>query len=162
MEDKGTCLISAFDAAFTTNRIQMLKILFSWIPPEQQGIFAIYIKYLELQHAWRLRSLPPTVCAQNAGKLSVDFFSGDQTGTLELLDELLPYGNQAERGRIEGMKSMLSNLSRMKDMMEMMQMMKELFPEGFGGDNAADLLSGMTGMPGADMSALFSMFGKET
>ena len=42
-------------------------------------------------------------------------------------------------------------------------MMKEMFPEGFGGDadNPMDVLSGMSGMNGMDLSAMFDLFGKE-
>ena len=47
MEDTHSNTITAFDSLFTTSRIQMLKVLFSWLAPEQQGGFAVYIKLLE-------------------------------------------------------------------------------------------------------------------
>ena len=147
MEEKGTSPVTAFDSRFTTNKIQMLKVLIAWLPPSQQGMFAVYIKFLELQHTLTLLRRPGTLFPNNR-HLSADFFSGDNSDTIDLLDELLPYSSQAERYRIENMKNMLQNMGRMKEVMEMAEMMKEMFPEGFGsgGENPMDILSGMAGM----------------
>lgn len=163
MEEKGTSLIAAFDSLFTNNRIQMLKVLLSWLPPSQQGGFAIYIKFLELQYTFTLLRRHPETRFAGSKQLSADFFSGDNADTIELLDELLPFSSPDERVKIEGMKNMLQSMSKMKEMMEMMEMLKEMFPEGFGGDadNPMDLFSTMAGMSGMDMSAVFDMFGKE-
>lgn len=155
MEEKGTSLVTAFDSRFTTNKIQMLKVLMAWIPPSQQGMLAVYIKFLELQHTLTLLHRPekyPTA----SRRLSADFFSGDNSDTIELLDELLPYSSQADRSRIENMKNMLQNMGKIKEMMEMAEMMKDMFPEGFGSgtDNPMDILSGMAGMTGMDMSSI--------
>lgn len=159
MEEKGTSPVTAFDSLFTTNKIQMLKVLLAWIPPSQQNMFAVYIKFLELQHTLTFLRRPGTLFP-NSRRLSADFFSGDNSDTIELLDELLPYSSQAEHFKIENMKNMLQNMGKMKEMMEMVEMMKEMFPDGFGGSgenpmgsmSPMDILSGMTGM---DMSAAF-------
>ncbi len=155
MEEKGTSLVTAFDSRFTTNKIQMLKVLMSWIPSSQQGMFAVYIKFLELQYTLSLLNRPEAYMP-NIRHLSADFFSGDNSDTIELLDELLPYSSQADRPKIDGMKNMLQNMGKIKEMMEMAEMMKEMFPEGFGSgtDNPMDILSGMAGMSGMDMSSI--------
>lgn len=168
MEEKGTSPVTAFDSLFTTNKIQMLKVMLAWLPPAQQGIFAVYIKFLELQYACTLLHRRPETCLTGARHLSADFFSGDNSDAIELLDELLPYSSQAERSRIDSMKSMLQNMGKMKEMMEMAEMMKEMFPEGFGGGGETpmggmspmDILSGMAGMSGTDVSAVFDMMGQ--
>lgn len=148
MEEKGTSLVTAFDSLFTTNKIQMLKVLMAWLPPSQQGMFAVYIKFLELQYTCTLLRRSPETHLAGSRHLSADFFSGDNSDTIELLDELLPYSSHDERSRIESMKNMLQNMGKMKEMMEMAEMMKEMFPEGFGGggENPMDILSGMAGM----------------
>lgn len=163
MEEKGAGLIAAFDSLYTTNRIQMLKVLLTRLPTASQGRFAIYIKFLELQYAISLLRQHPTTRFAAGKPLSADLFSGDTADTVELLDELLPFSGPAERMRIENMKNMLQSMAKIKEMMEMMEMMKEMFPEGFGGDadNPMDILSGMAGMNGMDLSAMFDMFGKE-
>lgn len=162
-EEKGTNPVAAFDSLLTTNKIQMLKVLLTWLPPAQQGGFAVYIKFLELQYTLSLLHNHPEIRFSGSRQLSADFFSGDNSDTIELLNELLPFSSPSERAKIEGMKNMLQNLSKMKEMMEMMEMLKEMFPDGFGGDadNPMDLFSGMAGASGMDMSALFNMFGKE-
>ncbi|MCM1187810.1 MAG: hypothetical protein NC541_00755 [bacterium] len=160
MEEKGTNLIASFDSMYTTDRIRMLKIILPWLPPSGQGGFAVYIKLLELQHTFFLLRRPLQERAACSRRLSSDLFSGDTAGTVELLDELLPFSGPSERSRIENLKGLLQNMGKMKEMMEMMEMMKELFPDGFGG-NTGDPMEMLSGMAGMDLSAVFDMFGKE-
>ncbi len=165
MEEQGSKIITAFDSLFTTNRIQILKILLPRLAPEQQSGFAVYIKLLELQYTLTfLRRHPGNRLFGEGRQLSANFFQGDNTDTLKLLDELMPFSGPEGRAKIENMKNMLASMKKMQEMMEMIQMMQELFPEG-GGDNPMDFFSGMSGMPGMsgmgdmDISALFQMFG---
>lgn len=161
MEEQSSRTITAFDSLFTTNKIQMLKILLPRLVPEQQGIFAVYIKLLELQYTFAfLRRNPGTRLFGNVKGLSADFFQEDNTDTFELLDELLPFGSKEDREKIHNMKKMMENFARMKEMMAMIQMMQELFPEGAGGDGSPmDIFSGMSGMSGMpDLSAMADLF----
>lgn len=164
MEEQGSRTINAFDALFTNNKIQMLKILLPRLIPEQQGIFAVYIKLMELQYTLSfLRRHPGTLLFGNVKRLSADFFQEDNTGTLELLDELIAFSGPEERQKIQNMKNMMETFRKMKEMMDMIQMMQELFPEGTGGDgNPMDFFSAVSGMPGMgdmpDMSAMADMF----
>lgn len=159
MEDNHSNTINAFDSLFTNNRIQMLKVLFSWLAPKQQGGFAVYIKLLELQYAFTLmRSHSGIWLPGNRKRLSADFFQGDNSDTLELLDELLPFSGPNERSKIEGMKNMLVSMKKMQEMMEMVKMMQELFPEGMGGENPMDMFSNMSD---AGLSSIFQMFGTD-
>ena len=161
MEEQGSKTIAAFDSLFTTNKIQMLKILLPRLLPRQQGGFAIYIKLLELQYAFSfLRLHPGMQLFGDVRQLSADFFQEDSEDTLSLLDDLIPFSGPQEQAKIQNMKNMIANFKRMKEMMSMIQMLQELFPEGAGGDgNPFDLFSGMSGMPDmaamADMAALF-------
>lgn len=170
MENCGTSIINAFDSLFTNNKIQMLKILISHLPSENQGALAVYIKFMELQHTLTfIRQHPGMRLFGNTSGLSFDFFNGDNTGTLSLLEELLPFAGPDEQNKIKGMMSMLQNMKQMREMMEMIQMMQEMFPEGMGqesGLNPMDMLAGMSGMGGMgnmsgmpNMSDLFGMFG---
>lgn len=157
MEEQNTNAITAFDSLFTNNQIQMLKILLPRLAPEHQGGFAVYIKLLELQYAFTLlRRHAGKQLFGNGKQLSADFFQGDNSDTVELLDELLPFSGPKERTRIENMKNMILNFKKMQEMMEMIKMMQELFPEGMGGDNPMDLFAGMSD-PG--LSSIFEMFG---
>lgn len=157
MEEQNSKTITAFDSLFTNNRIQMLKILLPRLAPEQQSGFAVYIKLLELQHTLSfLRRHPGMRLMGNGKQLSADFFQGDNSSTMELLDEMLPFSGPQERAKIENIKNMIANFKKMQEMMEMIQMLQELFPEGMGGDNPMDMFAGMSD-PG--LSSIFQMFG---
>ena len=157
MEEQNSKTITAFDSLFTNNRIQMLKILLPRLAPEQQNGFAVYIKLLELQYTLSFLRRHPGMRLMGGGKqLSADFFQGDNSGTFELLDEMLPFSGPEERSRIENIKSMIANFKKMQEMMEMIQMIQELFPEGMGGDNPMDMFAGMSD---SGLSSIFQMFG---
>lgn len=74
MEEQTTKTITAFDSLFTTNRIQLLKILLPRLAPRQQSCFAVYIKLLELQYTLSfLRSHPGMRLMGDGRQLSADF-----------------------------------------------------------------------------------------
>lgn len=157
MEEQNSKTITAFDSLFTNNRIQMLKILLPRLAPEQQSGFAVYIKLLELQHTLAfLRHHSGMRLMGNGKQLSADFFQGDNSSTMDLLDEMLPFSGPKERIKIENIKNMIANLKKMQEMMEMIQMLQELFPEGMGGDNPMDMFAGMSD---PSLSSIFQMFG---
>lgn len=179
MDEKGKETIAAFDRRLTNNHIQMMKVFLSYLPPEQQGGLAVYIKFSELQYALQLARQSPgrpifegrrTVLSLNS-LLDGSLLENNQEGVLELLDELLPFSNPRERAQIQSVKNLLTSFSRMREMMAMMDMMKELFPEGMSGEGGfGDMFSGMgdmagmpgmgdmaSGMGGMDPAAIFQM-----
>ena len=169
MDEKGRETITAFDTVLTTNRIQMMKVLLSYLAPELQSGLAVYIKFSELQYVMRLaRQFPGRPMLRGRGTvlsfkslMDGSLFGKDQTGVLELLDELLPFSSPGERTRIQNLKNMLISMSRMREMMDMMEMMKDLFPEGMGDGNGSfgDMFSAMASMSGGEgMSGMTDMF----
>lgn len=162
MNDNIQDKVMAFDTLFTNNHIQKLKILISYMDHSMQKTLAIYIKYLELQYTISFFQHYPNALP-GYGKSTPDISS--------LCEDMLPYCSNNEKQQMESMRNMFQTFQSYKDMMEMMQMMKELFPEGgnpMSGDfQAANLLSGLSGMSGMgsipgmgdfDLSQLFSMF----
>lgn len=153
MEDKNQDRVAAFDALFTTNSLQMLKILISHFPTSTQKSIAVYIKFMELQYTFSFFQSHPYACV--AGPAQDNTFD---TGTL--CDELLPYCDTSTKKNLQQLKQMQQNMSQMQEMMQMMQTIKEMFPEGespFGGEGE-DILSGLSGMAGMDMSQLSELF----
>lgn len=186
MDEKGKETIAAFDRLLTTNRIQMMKIFLSYLPPEQQGGLAVYIKLSELKYAMQfVRQFPGrplflenrTILSLNS-LLDGSLLEQNQDGVLELLDELLPFSGPRERSYIQNLKNLLTSFSRMREMMAMMDMMKELFPDGMGGEGdlgnifqgmskgdnmtgmsgMADMVSGMAGMDPSVILQMLQMF----
>lgn len=151
--------IIAFDTLFTTNHIQKLKILLTYLDPPMQKSIAVYIKFLELQYTLSFFKTHPAS--------SLPQFPHEESFNISrLCDELLPLSSPPEQENLKQMKGMYQNFENMQEMMQMIQMMKELFPEGAGpgGEGNADFLSGLAGMPGMpdlsgmDFSQIFDMF----
>lgn len=158
MEDKSSDKILAFDTLFTTNSIQMLKVLITYLTPSAQKSFAVYIKLMELQYTMSFFQKHPdaSVCGLPQEK---------NFGAARLCDELLPLCEPSQKEKISQLKNMLQSFESMQEMMEMLQMIKDLFPEGIndsnGGTDFLSGLSGMSGMPdfsGIDLSQLMGMF----
>lgn len=156
MDNQEQDKIVAFDTLFTTNHIQMLKILLSYMDTSMQKKMAVYIKFLELQYTLSFfkhysASAHPGFCPQKSLNIPA------------LCDELLPLCSHTGQEQLRQMKSMLESLESMQEMLQMIQTIKDLFPENdnpFGADPSA-LFSGLSGMPdisGMDMSQLFEIF----
>lgn len=126
MEEKELGSIAAFDSLFTTNRIQMMKVLLPYLEPEQQGALAVCIKAMELNYTLSFFRNHPHVRPFQASPKS------DMT---MLWDEILPFCGPEERSKVENMRNMMQNMSKMQEMMEMMNMMQEMFPEGMDPEN---------------------------
>ncbi len=155
MEKKNKDCITAFDSLFTTNQIQMFKILLTYMEPALQKNFCIYIKFMELQYTITFFQRHPY---SSLGELS------DHKGknTCDFFDEILPLCDISQREKIKQMKNMMKNLENMQEMMSTLEMLKELFPEGMETETSSDATEsagmGNMGMGGMDIMQLFNMF----
>lgn len=113
-----------FDSLFTTNQLQMLKILLPCLPPSSQGGLAVYIKMQELQytleymkhHTKNQPLLPPP--EEN-----------------DIFDQLFPYCSPSQKDQILQFQEMSRQMESIRDAVEMAQMMQDMFPEGAPGGN---------------------------
>ncbi len=135
--------ILAFDTLFTTNHIQMLKIIMPLFDVSAQRHMAVYIKYMELQYT--------ITCLK---KYSFPVFPKPADPHC-VCKEILPYCSHAEKKKVEQMEQLFSSVENYREMMEMFNMMKEMFPEGEGGGINTDMLSGLFG---GDSAQMFEMF----
>ncbi|MDE7252321.1 MAG: hypothetical protein K2O32_05185 [Acetatifactor sp.] len=150
MESNRPDRVTAFDTLFTTNHIQMLKLLLSYLEPSVQGKMAVYIKFMELQYTLNF--------FQNHPFASMPVSSGLSRpcgGISELLDEMLPFCTGQEKDNMQNLKNMMQNLDNMQEMMQILEMMQEISPDIFDGS------SGMPGfdtiLGGSDMSQMMEM-----
>lgn len=132
--------IQAFDSLFTTNQMQILKLLLTYLEPSMQKSMAIYIKYMELQYTLLYFA-----------RHQDGIFPPEAADSSHICSEILPFCSPAQKKQVEQLTGLFSNLKNMTEMMDTLRMMKELFPEGFSFD-AAD-----GSMP--DMTQLLQMFG---
>jgi len=150
MMDNSTDKILAFDTLFTTNHIQIMKILLNYVEPSQQKTMAVYIKFMELQYTISFfRKHPHSALPHSSKETSFN--------ASKLLEEIIPLCSPSEQEKFHQIKNMMGTYENMQEMMETMQMMKDLFPEGEGplGMDPSTLFSGNGGM---DLSQMFEMF----
>lgn len=149
MEGKELDKVAAFDTLFTTNRIQMYKVLLSYMPPSFQKTLAIYIKFSELHYTLSFFNRHPHASLCSSSHTGGQGFSyADSEGFSHLFDDLSPYLSQGEQNRFAQMKNMMQSMKNMQEMMEMMEMMKSLFPEGmenFAGDSMGNFMGDFSG-----------------
>lgn len=138
MEKTEKDKIIAFDSLYTTNQIQLFKILIPYMAPSLQKNLVIYIKYMEFQYTMTLFQKHPYAACSS-------FSSAEKPDTNQLFDEIIPFCDLTQRDKILQIKNMMQSMEQMKEMISMMEMMKDMFPEGMGG-------FGSGGMP--DLSAL--------
>jgi len=136
--------VMAFDSLFTTNHIQMLKLLIGYMEPSVQGKLAIYIKFQELFHTLKLITEHPL--------LSISPYSSDNCNNSipSLLDNILPFCTPDEKKKIQNLRTMFQNMENVKEMMQMLDLLQELSPELFSGGNS--------NMGNFDFSQMMNMF----
>ncbi len=112
---KGNENIHQFNSYYSSNQLQLLKVIFPHLNSKMQNNLAVYIKFLELKLTLENTYRYPHSC---------------HVETMELLDELLEISTGEERHRIMNMKNTFQNLHQVQETMETIQMMQEMFPEG--------------------------------
>lgn len=151
--------VTAFDALFTNNQIQKLKILISYVDSPMQRQLAIYIKFLELQHTMELFRRSPQLTVSPASQEG-------PPDPARLCQEILPYCSPKEQSQLNQFASMFQAMNQYQEMMETVKMFQEMFPEGMsfpGGEAAGSTDGSEEGADGAspDMMAagLGGLFG---
>lgn len=125
--------VTAFDALFTNNQIQKLKVLISYVDSPMQRQLAIYIKFLELKYTMELFQRSPQLSISPAPQ-------EDTLDPAKLCQEITPYCSPREQSQLNQFASMFQAMSHYQEMMEMVKMFQEMFPEGmsFPGAETAD------------------------
>lgn len=117
MNDQTQAKILAFDTLFTTNHIQILKILLSYMKPSSQKLWAVYIKFLELQYTYAYFN------RQSPGE--APYIPHEETFIFtKLNEEISPYCNQDEKEQLTKINEIFQNLENFQEMTEMIKMME--------------------------------------
>ncbi len=124
--------VMAFDALYTNNQIQKMKILLPYIDPAMQKHLAVYIKYLELQYTIEyVRKHPFQICGCSLGDKA-------KPDIQELCRQLCLYSSPEEIKQLEQIKNMIRTMETFQEMSQTFTLMKELFPDmDFGMDGAS-------------------------
>lgn len=153
MNNNQSDRVLAFDSLFTTNHIQILKLLIGYMDSSVQGKMAVYIKFMELNHTLKMVANHPTISVSPCCNTT------DSTGISLLLDEMVPFCRPEEREQLQGIKNMFQTFENIQGMMEMIELIKEIAPEMFDGNNPGEMnFSDMMNMSqGTDMSQMMEM-----
>lgn len=137
--------VAAFDLLFTTNQIQIMKILLPCFSPPIQKYLAIYIKYQELQYTLSY--------FQKHSLTTNSSFSKKPENIRKLFPAILPYCNDAQKKSMQQLEQLFSSFDSYREVMEMMQMLQSMSEDASGTDNnAAFPFSGKNGeVPDMDM-----------
>lgn len=114
--------VIAFDTLFSTNHIQMLKVILPYMDNQTQKSMAVYIKFLELSYTIEFyKKHPYPVCGCMQKEAAPDMY--------EMCSELLPYCTESEKKQLEQLRNMFNTMEMYKEMSQTMDMMKDVFPE---------------------------------
>ena len=117
MNDDFSHKMTPFDEYISNQSLQMMKLFIPFLPPQNQRMFAVYVKFLELRY-------------------TLSFFRGmrqKEHSPENIFDTLKPYMSPSDAESFDQMMNMMS-------MMNMMQEMQNM------SDGEFDPMSMMTGM----------------
>jgi hypothetical protein len=112
--------VTAFDALYTTNQIQKMKVMLPYIEPSLQKHLAIYIKYMELQYTIKYtKEHPFRICSQNTQPPDLG----------KLCKELSLYSSPEEVRQLKQLENMMQTFQTVQEISQTFETMKEIFPD---------------------------------
>ncbi len=146
--------VMAFDALYTTNQIQKLKVLLPYIEPSMQKHLAVYIKYMELQYTLNYTKRHPTTLS------GCGLSQPEKPDLRKLCKELSLYSSPEEIRQLEQIQNILQTFETVQEMSQTMSAMQEIFPDmnmdSAGSPPMMDMLMNMLTPEQAEMYRAFS------
>ena len=133
--------ITAFDTLYTTNHLQMLKILLPHLQKDMQPHIAVYIKLNEFLFALRFSKECRFKNDSDNCKNEIDMQA--------LICEISPYLSGNEKEMLQKLAEMKDNMEKFKQISQMMQMMDGM------SDSPESMLQGFLS---EEQMAMFKMF----
>ena len=150
--------VMAFDALYTTNQIQKLKILLPYIDSAIQKQLAVYIKYLELQYTMDyIQKHPIQICGCSREEIH-------PADLKKLCRQLCLYSTPDEIRQLEQLQSMLQTMENLQEMNQTLNTIRELYPDmevSFSGDatdGSSSMLDMLMNMLTPEQKAMYEMF----
>lgn len=143
MENHDNDPITAFDTLYTSNHLQMLKIVLPYMQTEMQKFIAVYIK---------LNELFITIQFSKNKEEHSSFPAQQEMDMAYLVKHLSPYLSESEKEMMNQFANMQENMEQFKQMSQMMQMMNEM-----GGSPESMLQNFLS----EEQMAMFNMFEEE-
>ena len=115
--------VMTFDALYTTNQIQKLKVLLPYIEPSMQKHLAVYIKYMELQYTMNLTK------KHTAALSGCGLSQPEKPDLKKLCRELCLYSTPEEIRQLEQIQNIIQTMETVQEMSQTMTAMQEIFPD---------------------------------
>jgi len=131
-ETKVSEKIYAFDSLFTTNHIQMLKVLLPCLNPSLQRTLTLYIKFLELFYAMHFLSTHPYA-------LKGCVFDNNAFDFNSFFTDMEPYLSSSESEMFKQIRQSMNTVKQFEQMQQKMETLKDILPEGFDFENMNSL-----------------------
>ena len=131
-ETKVSEKIYAFDSLYTTNHIQMLKVLLPCLNPSLQRTLTLYIKFLELFYAIHFLNTHPYAikgCVFDHTTFDFDSF----------IKDIEPYISSHEADTFRQLNQSIQTARQFEKMQQKMESLKDILPEGFDFGNLTSL-----------------------
>ena len=103
MNDDFSHRMTPFDEYISNQPLQMMKLLIPFLPPQNQRMFAVYVKFLELRH-------------------TLSFFRGMRQkahSPEDIFDSIKPYMSPSDAESFDQMMNMMSMMSMVQEMQNM-------------------------------------------
>lgn len=160
MEPSENQIVAAFDTLYTSNHIQILKVLLPWFDAKSRKNMAVMIKFMELQYT--MDYCQNHAPALDAASFETEGTAGRQPDIIEIFDQIRHFCTPSERAVIDQIASLKKNMELYQDMKNMMQMFEQLTPQETASasddrfaPNPMELLKSMLS---PEQSAMFDLF----
>lgn len=151
MNDNTPDSICKFNALYSNNALNKLKIISAHFTDYPLNFLAIYIKILELRYTLHLIYSQNRVHALRNGLSALN-----AECVQDICKEIHPFCNSDEQNSINTLLNFWQNMANMQEMLQMMEFMQEMSNSG-DSDGSAPGSTGM-GMDFSDIMNLFSAF----
>lgn len=137
--------LTPFDQFTSSTQLQMLKLMLPYMPPGNQRMLAIYVRFSELQHTMDFFRQPK-------GAVSAQNFQKKASSPLQILEEIRPFLNTKDVERIDMLLKAIN----------MMDMFSEFQSSAGEDDNPLSMMMGMLSPEQQEMFQMYSTMFDET
>ena len=152
MDDKDKDAVLLFDTLYTTNHIQMLKILLSYIPDRYHIKLALFIKYQEFQYTLHYMK-SHTISTDNQEETdisSIDFVS--------LYKELSPYFTEEEKAKFSQFIQMKNAMDQYRDILKLMPVIEPLMNSNENDSSESNMEEILKNLLSEEQISMFNIF----
>ena len=140
MEKHDKDFLQTFDALYTTNQIQIMKILLPYCNPDSRRGLAVMIKFMEFDYTLRFARTHPEAFREEALPFSL----------IDICDKIKNYCSPQVRSMLEQFQSIQNAMQMYEEMKQYMDLFQGMSTNEADGTAAADSGSGPVPEAGQD------------